>query len=363
MSFKEWSESDIQSLKAQEAKDLAIEFLQALQSKEQGPISPGEVQVRELEYELKLKNAQIEDEKQQREHDLRIRELELQLEQQRTQSAQASSHADAVRQELQALVDRVRDSEEALAVSLERATRQHRLKLEQLQSEYEDRRVTLDKEHQESMERRDALTEQIQQLSEMQVDVQQLEATRESIERKQSALAQQQQQLDDEIEALEFKRSKHVSEVEQKQDLELARLKHEYNKQVLLLDREAADQILAGLNLIAVEQRHMDDLHAELNELRNKLEDRAQTDEAQARDRFRREYNITREDAFDVTELHYQHQAAIEQIQRIDKRIEQLDAELAEARKHIQGEPQRIAAAVEAARTPIHNIVEPASKR
>ena len=37
-----WTESDIQGLKAQEAKDLAIEFLQKLQAKDKGPISPGE---------------------------------------------------------------------------------------------------------------------------------------------------------------------------------------------------------------------------------------------------------------------------------------------------------------------------------
>ncbi|WP_261342132.1 hypothetical protein [Adhaeretor mobilis] len=35
--MKDWSESDIQALKSQQAKDLAIEFLQQLHAKQQGP--------------------------------------------------------------------------------------------------------------------------------------------------------------------------------------------------------------------------------------------------------------------------------------------------------------------------------------
>lgn len=37
------SEAEIQSLKAQEAKDLAVQLLHELQAKDEGFISPGEV--------------------------------------------------------------------------------------------------------------------------------------------------------------------------------------------------------------------------------------------------------------------------------------------------------------------------------
>ena len=44
--------NQINALKAQEAKDLAIDLQQQLLTKEKAPISAGEVQLRELEYEL-----------------------------------------------------------------------------------------------------------------------------------------------------------------------------------------------------------------------------------------------------------------------------------------------------------------------
>ena len=57
--------------------------------KEHGPISPGEVQLRELEYELKLKQAELEDAKERRAQEIQVRNLELQLEQQRAKTAES----------------------------------------------------------------------------------------------------------------------------------------------------------------------------------------------------------------------------------------------------------------------------------
>lgn len=363
MSYQEWTESDIQSLKAQEAKDLAVEFLQALENKAQGPISPGEVQLRELEYELKIKEAEKEDARQQREHELQIRELELRLEQQRTEASQASSQSDAVRRELQELVERVRGSEETLSVSLERATREHRLKLEQLEQDYKERQSKLRDETEELTTRRDQLVEHIQQLTDIEVSAEHLTEAQDALVAKRDEFAQQQKQLDDEIATLEFERTKRKSEVEQKQELELTRLKHEYDKQVLILDREAADKILTGLGLTSIEKSEIERTQSELEALRGQIEREAKIDEEAVRDQIRREFNITSSESIDVTALHYKHESATEQLKRLEQRIGQLESEISKARDHIQGEPQRIAVAVEAARTPIQNIVEPASKR
>ena len=90
-----WTENEIQGLKSQEAKDLALELLQQLQEKECGPISPGEVQLQELQYELKLKEAEAEDTRLQEAHQLQVkqpqREQDLQLAQRRNPT-DASAH-------------------------------------------------------------------------------------------------------------------------------------------------------------------------------------------------------------------------------------------------------------------------------
>jgi hypothetical protein len=90
-----WTENEIQGLKSQEAKDLAIELLQQLQEKECGPISPGEVQLQELQYELKLKEAEAEDTRLQEAHQLQVKQLQreqdLQLAQRRNPT-DASAH-------------------------------------------------------------------------------------------------------------------------------------------------------------------------------------------------------------------------------------------------------------------------------
>lgn len=75
------------------------------------------------------------------------------------------------------------------------------------------------------------------QLSDIEVSVEQLDETQQATSSKQAALSQQQQQLNDETATLDFQRTKRISKVQQKQKLELARLKHEHSKQALMLDR------------------------------------------------------------------------------------------------------------------------------
>lgn len=149
----------------------------------------------------------------------------------------------------------------------------------------------------------------------------------------------------------------------QSQELELARLKHEHEKQVLRLDRETAEEILKGLHLVAVSKSEQDSQQQEIESLRDQLHRQNEADTEKLREQFRREYNITTDAPIDVTDLYYHHQAARSEIERLSQQIEKLENALTSTRQHIEGEPQRIAVAVEAARTPIQNIVEPASKR
>ena len=132
----EWTESEIQSLKAQEAKDLAVELLHQLEAKEQGPISPAEVQIRELDFELRLREAEQEDRRRHEMHERQIKELELQIEQERTKCAAAENQADQVRASFASVIQRVEEADQSLSIQLDRATREHNLKLEQLEASY-----------------------------------------------------------------------------------------------------------------------------------------------------------------------------------------------------------------------------------
>ena len=89
-----WTEPAIQALKAQEAKDLAIELLQKLESKDQAPITAGQVQLKELEYELRLKEAEAEDNRRREAHEASIKDLELNIEQEKSRQAEAKHDAD-----------------------------------------------------------------------------------------------------------------------------------------------------------------------------------------------------------------------------------------------------------------------------
>ena len=112
---------EINALRAQEAKDLAIELQEQLQARESAPITAGEVQLRELEYELKLKEAEAEDAREQERHDQRIKELELQIQKERARQAEASARSAKVREEQAELVGKV-DSAERIAQHSARAS-------------------------------------------------------------------------------------------------------------------------------------------------------------------------------------------------------------------------------------------------
>lgn len=363
MTSNDWTEAEIQALKAQEAKDLASEFLHQLEQQQRGPISPGEVQLQELEYELRLKEAEIADQKVERAHQLRMRELELEMERERARVTEAQNNADAVRSELQELVARVRQSDESLAVGLERAMREHRLRLERLEAEYSSRKIELELQEQDLRQQRDQLAEEINALTELQSSAADLSALRDAIQQSRSEYEQQRRSLEEELSTLEFEKTKRLTETRRSQELELAKLQSEHEKEVLRLDRDAAEKILAGLELRAVANARWEEMESELIAARDKLTTQATVDEERIREELRHEYNITTDQSLDVTDLFYQHRAISKELEDYRDRLEKCEAEMARARKHIESEPQRIATAVEAARTQVQNIVEPAGKR
>ena len=179
-----WTEAEIQALKAQEAKDLAVEFFQMLEAKEKGPISPGEVQLKELDFNLRFREAEIEDRRRRELHEKRIKELELQIQQEKTRAAEAEEMANQVRQSHARVIERVAEATESLSTQLERATRTHNLKLEQLASSFAAKEEQLSRQLRELEQSRDALREEISTLTDLRGEALEIGHLREEIERR-----------------------------------------------------------------------------------------------------------------------------------------------------------------------------------
>ncbi len=359
----EWTESEIQSLKAQEAKDLAVELLHQLEAKEQGPISPAEVQIRELDFELRLREAEQEDRRRHETHERQIKELELQIEQERTRCAAAENQADQVRASFASVIQRVEEANQSLSIQLDRATREHNLKLEQLEASYAARQEEISGVLAELEQQRDRLRDEINALTDLQVDAQGVGQLREEIERRKKESLNEHAQLEEQLAAAEFEKTKRIGETKRAQELALAQLQAQHQKDILHANQEAADSILKSLEKVAVRKSDWDLMNQELKATRSRTEQEEAEIRGEAREAFRREYNITQTETVDVTELFYREQAARSEVERLRAQVDKLDAEIRRMREHIEQEPQRIATAVEAARTQVQNYIEQGSKR
>jgi hypothetical protein len=357
------TESEIQGLKAQEAKDLAIDLLEKLKVKDQGLISPGEVQLKELEYELRLREAENEDRRRCESHLQRIKELELQIEQEKTRAAEAEGHANQVRESHARVIERVATANEALSMQLERATREHNLKVERLTSEFAVKQDVLARQLSDLEQTRDSLRGEIDLLTDLRSDALEIGRLREEIDRRKSETRRQHEETEEQIAAAQFEKTKRIREAQRKQELELAQLEAQHQKDVLLQNRQAADAILESLDMTAIDNDQWQRIQQQLEAEAARTDAELQRIRAEARDEFRREFNITRSDSLDVTDLYYREQSARSSGEQLRTQVEKLEAELSRMRQHIEHEPQRIAAAVEAAKTSVQNFIEQSGKR
>lgn len=361
--MKKLTEADIQSLKAQEAKDLAVDLLHELQAKEKGPLSTAEVQLKELEFQLRLREAESEDNRRREAHERQIKELELHIQQERVRCEEAESRANEVREAFANVVDRVTKTNESLSLQLERATREHNLKIEQLEVTSAARQTELTGQLQALEEQRNALHEEISQLAALQSDAQEVGRLCQEIDHRKKEFQSEQAQLEEQVAAAEFEKTKRISAAKRSQELSLAQLDAQHQKEVLQRNRQAADAILESLEMRAVTSADWNQLQHDLQAVRQRGEQEIIQLREQAREELRREYNITRSDPLDVTELYYREQAGRAELERLRTHVDKLDTEIRRMRGHIEQEPQRIAAAVEAAKTQVQNYIEQAGKR
>lgn len=358
-----WTEADIQALKAQEAKDLAVEFLHQLEAKDHAPITPGQVQLKELQFALRLREAEAEDNRLRESHVLRIKELELEIEREKARQAEAISHADRLRHEHAQLVEQVKQAQESLSDQLEKATREHNVKIESLESAYANRKAELDAERSFLEQQKSALLETIAELTELSDSAKEVASLRDEIESRKASQQRELDQLDEAFEAAQFEKNKSINQLKRDQEIELSELEASHRKQVSSGNMETALKTIGESDMVAVAKSDWEALRTQVNEKKALEESALAAVRKSTEEDLKRSYNITTADVFDVTELYYREKALTHEAGSTRQQLEKLESEITRMRHHIELEPERIARAVEAAKVQVQNTIEPARNR
>ena len=359
----DWTEPDIQALKAQEAKDLAIEFLHQLQAKEKAPITPGQVQLKELQFELRLKEAEAEDNRLREAHEAKVKALELEIEREKARQAELLTNADRLREQHANLIEQLRESQESLSFQLERATREHNVRLESLEAEYQGRRSKIEDE----LSRLEGQKADLQQtivdltdLSEVASDVAELQ---QEIESRRDHQQREIAQLDEAIEETQFEKNRKINQVKRDQEVELAELEAEHRKQVTMRNLEAAHKILEAAQMLGVSKDEWDALKSQAQRQREKDESALNEARHEGASELKRAYNITSDQLIDVTELYYREKTLAAELKLARQQVDKLEAEVSRMRQHIEQEPERISKAVQAAKVQVENRIEQSRNR
>lgn len=252
---------------------------------------------------------------------------------------------------------------ESLSTQLERATREHNLKVERLTAAFAAKEEEGSRHLQELQREKDSLQEEISTLTDIRGNAREIGQMREEIERRKKETRREHAETEEQVAAAEFEKTKRIRDAQRQQELELAKLNAQHQKDMLLQNQQAAEAILNSLEMIAVDKDEWERMNQRFQIERERTEDELQQLRAETREEFRREFNITRNGAVDVTDLFYREQAAKAEAERLRGQLEKLDGEIRRMREHIEQEPQRIAATVEAAKTQVQNYIEQGGKR
>ena len=358
------TESEVAALKAQEAKDYCVELLQELDARSQAPLSPGEMQLEELQFELKLREAEAEDNRRREQHEQKLKELELEIESEKAKQAASVKRADEVRSRYAETIRQVADAQEKLSMQLERATREHNVKLQLMESEYESKSQHLKGEIGELHQRRDDLVNEISSLAELQATAADISRLRIELSNRQETAQKDLKELDEEIEAAEFEKKRELMRIQREQDLGLAELTTNHQKMLLAANIESTDKLLKELGQTRIAPDELASLKQQATHVTQQSEQEVQAIRHAAIEEFRKQFNITDTgDSIDVTELFYQQKSLTEENLGLETQVAKLEAEIGRMRSHIEKESERVAKAIEAARTSIQNNIEPGVKR
>ena len=333
-----------------------------LDAKESDPISPGEVQLKELEFELQLKAAQAEDRRLREEHLERIKALELRIEEEKSAVEKQVKATEEKQAEFASVIKQVADSQEKLSVQLDRATREHAVKIQMMKSEFEATSSELQQDIASLQQKKDDLVLNISNLAGIEVDATEIDQLKEKLVDKKSSLERKEKTLDEEIESAVYEKQKTLKQIQREQEIELAELNTRHRKAILDINQETLDALLASLKLVSIPSFELEKLKREAAEHRQLEEQEKQQIEHEAVSNFKRSYNISFNEPIDVTELFYREKAMAEENQSLEATVKKLESELSRSRAHMELESERVAKAIEAARTHIENKIDSGAK-
>lgn len=357
-----YTEAEVQGLKAQDAKNYCIDLMHQMKAKELGPISPGEVQLKELEFELQLKAAETADSRLREEHLERIKTLELKIQEERAAVEQQTRAAEERQAEYASVIQQVADSQEKLSIQLDRATREHAVKIQIMKSEYESTSADLQRKIDSLQSEKDQLLEKISSLAEIEVNAIEIVQLKDKLVEKKSNLIREEKLLDEEIESAVYEKQKALIQIQREQEIELVELKTQHRKSLLDANQDTLNSLLAHLELESIRPNEFEKLKREASENRQLEEQEIHRIEHDAVADFKRKFNINFSETMDMTELFYREKATAEENQTLEATVKKLESDLSRAREHMEKESERVAKAIEAARTHIENKIESGAK-
>lgn len=260
------------------------------------------------------------------------------------------------------MIAQVSQSQEKLSIQLERATREHAVKMQLMQSEYETLKQQLNDEINELTTQRTTLRDEITQLSELQGLAEEISGIRQDLEQQREGLEREQKQLQQQVEAANFEKQRELTARQREQEVELAELAAKHRKAVLELNKGALKELLETVGMEQIDPSELESLRARAEEQQTRTENEVQEIREEAIEQLKRKFSISSSEPLNVTELFYTSRSLQEECAQQEKQIEKLESEIARMRAHVESESARVAKAIEAARPNIENKIESGAK-
>ncbi|MEZ6089365.1 MAG: hypothetical protein R3C05_15305 [Pirellulaceae bacterium] len=325
--------------------------------------SPGEVQLQELQFELRLKEAEEHDNRRREEHEERIKEFELQIE--RRLYHEEVRRADEVRQRYAEVISQVAQSQEKLSIQLERKTREFAVKLQMMEHEHDTRRRELQEEQGNlSPEIRFAKKYDVWPSCNSLLKMLTPFANRSRKDGRRSArqeLAQIGRQITKSKELNGIRRDPRKSKLRNSRQPHHAKNLH--SRDVTRALPVFGTEPLVRLGFEKNHANRVSTLREQAETRQTLSEQEVAAIREEAVEQYRRRFSIPSDEPLNVTELFYERRKLLEENAALQAGTAKLEAEMSRMRAHIEKESERVAKAIEAARTNIQNNIEPGVKR
>ena len=212
---------------------------------------------------------------------------------------------------------------------------------------------------------REGLIHEIATLANLKVTAEEIANLQNELATRNDAAKRDLKELEGQIESAQFEKQKELNQIRRENDLAVAELAAEHKKMLLEASTETVDKLLAKLNSERILRVDLERLREEAKSQETRSEAEVASIREAASEDLRKQFNIMgdAEARINVTELFYSQKSLREENAQLEAQITKLEAEISRMRAHIEQESERVAKAIEAARTNIQNTIEPGVQR